>query len=146
MSRGVNKAIVIGNIGKDPEVNHTQGGQAVCNLSVATNERWKDKNGVDQERTEWHRVVVWGKSAEACAKYLKKGRMVYVEGRLQTREWEDKEGIKRYSTEIFAQDVQFLGGAGGAGGRGDNEPPPYSDDDAPSGGGGSRQSDDDVPF
>ncbi len=152
----VNMVILIGNIGRDPELRHTQGGMAVCNLSVATNEKWKDKDGTTQERTEWSRVVVWGNTAEACAKYLKKGRSVYVKGRLQTREWEDKEGVKRYSTDIFAQDVQFLGGQSGIG-RGENEPPPFSDDDAPaqrgggfqtdaSGAGGGRPPDDDVPF
>ena len=115
----VNKVIVIGNLGRDPELRYTAGGQAVASFSVATNERWNDRDGKPQERTEWHRIVVWGKTAENCANYLQKGRPVYVEGRLQTREWEDKEGQKRQTTEIVAQTVQFLGGreGGGAGPR-----------------------------
>lgn len=120
----VNKVILIGNLGADPEVRYTPGGQAVCELRMATNESWTDKNGAKQERTEWHRVVVWGKQAENCGKYLSKGRTAYVEGRLQTRQWDDKEGNKRYTTEIVADRVQFLGGgggerAGGAGGGGE---------------------------
>lgn len=108
----VNKAIIVGNLGKDPEVKYTTGGQAVANFSVATSDKWADKSGEKQERTEWHRIVVWGKTAENCAKYLKKGRSVYIEGRIQTREWADKEGQKRYTTEIVASMVQFLGGKG----------------------------------
>lgn len=106
---GVNKAILIGNLGKDPEVKFLPSGGAVCNLSIATNETWTDKDGQKQERTEWHRVVVFGKTAEHCGEYLSKGRQVYVEGRIQTREYE-KDGSKRYSTEIVASTVQFLGG------------------------------------
>jgi len=106
---GVNKAILVGNLGKDPELRYTQGGQAVVNFPIATTEQWTDKNGERQERTEWHRIVVWGKSGENCAQYLSKGRPVYVEGRIQTREWEDQSGQKRYTTEINAQTVQFLG-------------------------------------
>lgn len=109
----VNKVIVIGNLGDDPEKRVTGSGQAVTTLRIATNERWTDKAGQKQERTEWHRVVVWGPQAENCAQYLAKGRQVYVEGRLQTRQWDDKEGVKRYTTEIVAQRVQFLGGKGG---------------------------------
>ena len=108
----VNKVILIGNLGRDPELRYTQSGSAVTNFTLATNEKWKDKEGNNQERTEWHRVVVWGKSAENCAQYLQKGRSVYVEGKLQTREWEGKDGNKRYTTEIVAQAVQFLGGRG----------------------------------
>ena len=110
----VNKVIVVGNLGRDPELRYIQSGQAVANFSVATNEKWKDKDGNNQERTEWHRIVVWGKSAENCAQYLQKGRSVYIEGKLQTREWEDREGHKRSTTEIVAQTVQFLGGRGGS--------------------------------
>jgi single-strand DNA-binding protein len=110
----VNKVILVGNLGADPELKYTPSNRAVCNLSVATNEVWKDKSGQKQEKTEWHRVNVWGEQAEACSKYLTKGRMVYVEGRLQTRSWDDKEGKKRYSTEVVADRVVFLGG-GGAG-------------------------------
>src|SRR3954471_22694744 len=111
----VNKVILIGNLGADPEVRFTPGGQAVCELRMATNEQWTDKQGAKQERVEWHRVVVWGKQAENCGKYLSKGRTAYVEGRLQTRQWDDKEGNKRYTTEIIANTVQFLGGGAGAG-------------------------------
>lgn len=122
MAGGVNKVILIGNLGADPEVRFTPGGQAVANFRVATNESWTDKNGQKQERTEWHRIVVWGKLAELCGEYLKKGRQAYIEGRLQTREWTDKEGKKNYTTEIVANTVQFLGGgpgrSGGEGGFG----------------------------
>ncbi len=104
----VNKAILVGNLGHDPELRYTQGGTAVVNFSVATNEKWKDKDGNDQERTEWHRIVVWGRSAENCAQCLQKGSSVYIEGQLQTREWEDKDGNKRTTTEINARSVQFL--------------------------------------
>jgi single-strand DNA-binding protein len=119
MAGGVNKVILIGNLGADPEVRFTPGGQAVANFRVATNESWTDKNQQKQERTEWHRIVVWGKLAELCGEYLKKGRQAYIEGRLQTREWTDKEGKKNYTTEVVANQVQFLGG--GAGGRGGAE-------------------------
>jgi single-strand DNA-binding protein len=113
---GVNKVIIVGRLGGDPEVRYTPGGQAVAKLSVATSENWNDKQGQKQERTEWHRVVVWGKMAEVCGQHLSKGRQVYVEGRLQTRSWDDKAtGQKKYSTEIVAQTVQFLGSGGGAG-------------------------------
>ena len=107
---GLNKVIIIGNLGADPELRYTQSGQAVCNFTVATNESWKDKDGEWQERTEWHKIVVWGKQGENCEKYLSKGRQCCVEGRLQTREWEDKDGNKRWTTEIVAQNVQFLSG------------------------------------
>jgi single-strand DNA-binding protein len=106
---GVNKVIVLGRLGADPEVKTITGGNTVARLSVATSENWTDKQGQKQERTEWHRVVVWGKLAELCGRYLNKGRQVYVEGRLQTRSWEDPQGQKRYATEIVANTVQFLG-------------------------------------
>lgn len=109
MAGGVNRAIVVGNLGSDPEVRFTQTGQAVANFRLATNESWTDKNGEKQDRTEWHRIIVWGKQAELCGQFLKKGRQVYVEGRLQTREWADKEGKKNYTTEITANSVVFLG-------------------------------------
>jgi single-strand DNA-binding protein len=112
MASGVNKVLLIGRLGNDPEVRYTTNGGAVANFNLATNESWTDKNGQKQERTEWHRVVIWGKMAELCGQYLSKGRQAYVEGRLQTREWNDKEGNKRYTTEIIAQSVQFLGGPG----------------------------------
>jgi single-strand DNA-binding protein len=109
----VNKVILVGRLGQNPEVRYTPSGAAVANFSVATNESWVDKSGQKQERTEWHRVVVWGKTAENCNQYLTKGRQVYVEGRLQTRQWQDKDGQTKYTTEIQAQTVQFLEGAGG---------------------------------
>jgi len=134
---------------------YTPSGQGVCEMRIATSESWNDKNGQRQERTEWHRIVVWGKRAEVCSKYLSKGRQVYVEGRIQTRSWDDKEGNKRYMTEIIAQDVQFLGGGGRDGGR-DNrssDPPPPNDAEfagayasAGGGGGGGGGPDDDIPF
>ena len=111
----VNKVILIGRLGQNPEVRYTPSGAAVANFSVATNESWSDKSGQKQERTEWHKVVVWGKLAELCNQYLAKGRQVYLEGRLQTREWKDKEGQIKYTTEVQAQSVQFLGGQAGAG-------------------------------
>jgi single-strand DNA-binding protein len=109
---GVNKVIIIGRLGAEPEVKTINTGNTVATLSVATSENWNDKNGQRQERTEWHRVVVWGKLAEICGKHLHKGRQVYVEGRLQTRSWEDQQGQKRYTTEIVASTVQFLGASG----------------------------------
>jgi len=152
MAGGVNKAIVVGNLGSDPEVRFTPSGQAVANFRIATNESWTDKSGQKQERTEWHRIVVWGKLGELCGEYLAKGRQCYVEGRLQTREWTDKEGKKNYSTEIIAQNVVFLGGRDGAGaGRskarnGEEElgpPPPGMDEPgAPA----QQGAEDDIPF
>lgn len=140
----VNKAIILGNLGKDPELKYTPAGKAVCNFSVATNEVWKDKSGEKKEKVEWHRVVVWGDQAENCSKYLTKGCSVYVEGRIQTRSWDDKDGNKKYTTEITADRIVFLGGgkddegggrsSGGgksSGGGGRNEPPPPDDSDIP---------------
>jgi single-strand DNA-binding protein len=112
----VNKVILIGNLGRDPELRYTKGGQAVANFSLATSDSFTNREGGREERTEWHRIVAWAKTAELCAKYLNKGRTVYIEGRLQTREWEDKEGQKRRTTEVVAQTVQFLGGPRGSGG------------------------------
>jgi single-strand DNA-binding protein len=107
----VNKVILLGNLGADPELKYTPSNQAVCNLRIATNEVWKDKAGAKQERVEWHRVTCWGQTAENCGKYLAKGRSVYIEGKLQTRSWEDsKTGEKKYATEIVAERVQFIGG------------------------------------
>ena len=114
---GINKVILVGNLGRDPELRYTQGGTAVANLSVATTRRWRNKQTNEMvEETEWHRVSVWGQTAEHCNNYLSKGRQVYVEGRLRTRSYDDKDGNKRYSTEIVADVVQFLGGQGGGGG------------------------------
>jgi single-strand DNA-binding protein len=155
MAASVNKVILIGNLGAKPELKYLPSGQAVCELRLATNEQWTDKNQQKQERTEWHRVVVWGKTGENCAQYLDKGRAVYIEGRLQTRSWDDKtSGEKRYMTEIVANTVQFLGGGGGEGGgpRGGSRP-----SGGPGGGssgpddfgpppGGSSGGDDDIPF
>src|SRR6476661_5321858 len=114
----VNKVILVGNLGKDPEVRFTQTGSAVANFSIATSEQWNDRDGKRQERTEWHNIVVWGKQAETCGQYLSKGRQVYVEGRITNRSYDDKDGNKKYITEIIARDVRFLGGAGGGGGGG----------------------------
>lgn len=108
---GINKVILVGRLGADPETKTVGPGQTVTRFSLATSESWTDKMGQKQERTEWHRVVVWGKLAEICGKYLQKGRQVYVEGRLQTRQWDDASGQKRYTTEIIANTVQFLGGS-----------------------------------
>ena len=156
---GVNKVILIGNLGRDPEVRFTPSGQAVANFTVATNDSWTDKQGQKQERTEWHRIVVWGKLAELCGEYLSKGRQCFIEGRLQTREWTDKEGKKNYTTEVVAQTVQFLGGRGeGAGPRpraqnGSHDygpPPPGMEDGAPHANGsapsGGPPPEDDIPF
>ncbi len=158
MAGGVNKVILVGNLGADPDMRYTPSGAGVCELRIATSDSWTDKSGQRQERTEWHRVIVWGKRAEVCAKYLAKGRQVYVEGRIQTRNYDDKEGVKRYITEVVANDVQFLGGGkeggGGAGARGggggDMPPPPEPDfgggGGGYGGGGGGGGPDDDIPF
>ena len=135
MAAGVNKVILIGNLGRDPELRYTQQGTAVANFTLATNETWTSREGKREERTEWHRIVAWGKTAELCSQYLAKGRNVYIEGRIQTREWENKEGQKQKTTEIVAQTVQFLGGRGGEGGGrsggSKEDPPPPADDDIP---------------
>lgn len=128
----VNKVHILGRLGANPELRYTASQVPVCTLSLATNEYWTDKEGNRQESTEWHRVVVWSKQAENCAKYLAKGREVYVEGRLQTRSWDDPNGQKRYSTEIVAQTVQFIGGGASTGGRDMGDPPP-SHGDRPAG-------------
>lgn len=107
----VNKVIILGRLGQDPELKYTPSGTAVCNFSLATSESWTDKSGQKQEKTEWHRIVVWGKLAELCNQYLTKGRQAFIEGKLQTRSWEDKDGSKRYATEVLASTVQFIGGA-----------------------------------
>ena len=106
----VNKVMILGRLGQDPELKYTPSGTAVCNFSLATNDYWTDKSGQKQERTEWHRVVVWGKVGENCGRYLSKGRQAFVEGSLQTRQWEGKDGQKRYTTEVVARNVQFIGG------------------------------------
>ena len=116
MARGVNKVILVGNLGKDPEVRYSPNGQAVANVTIATSESWKDKtSGEKQERTEWHRIVFFGRLAEIAGEYLKKGAQIYIEGRLQTRKWQDKDGHDRYTTEIVANEMQMLGSRSGAG-------------------------------
>jgi single-strand DNA-binding protein len=145
----VNKVILVGHLGKDPEVRFTSTGSAVANFSMATSEIWNDREGKRQERTEWHNIVVWGKQGEHCGQYLAKGRQVYVEGSIRTRSYDDKTtGAKRYVTEIVAQRVQFLGGGGGTrlapqadGGHADD----MSMGSMP-GGGGQPPADDDIPF
>jgi len=115
MARGVNKVILVGNLGRDPEVRYSANGQAIANVTIATTESWKDKNtGEKQEKTEWHRIVFFGRLGEIVGEYLKKGAQIYVEGRLQTRKWQDKEGKDRYTTEIVANEMQMLGSKGGA--------------------------------
>ncbi|MGD8862104.1 MAG: single-stranded DNA-binding protein [Myxococcales bacterium] len=151
MAEGLNKVMLIGNLGQDPELRFTQSGTAVLNLRLATNERWKDQSGEWKDKTEWHSVIVWGKRGEALNKILSKGSHMYVDGRLQTRSWEDRDGNKRYTTEIVAQDIKLLGGRPGSGGGGyDDGPPPPNDDFAPGGGGGGGGGgdfgDDDIPF
>ena len=116
---GVNKVIILGNVGADPELRYTPAGAAVTNFNIATNESWTDNNSERQERTEWHRIVVWGRLAEICNQYLRKGSKVYVEGRLQTRSWEGQDGQKRYTTEIVAREMQMLDGRGDAEGGGE---------------------------
>ena len=119
MARGVNKVILVGTLGKDPETRYMPSGSAVTNLRIATNEQWKDKQtGEQQERTEWHSIAMFGRLAEIAAEYLRKGSQVYVEGKLRTRKWQDKEGKDRYTTEIVADEMQMLGGKGGGSGAG----------------------------
>jgi len=137
----VNKVILIGNLGADPELRYTSGGTPVADLRIATNRKFKSRDGEWQEETEWHRVVVWSRQAETCNEYLSKGRTVYIEGRLQTRQWEDKSGNKRYTTEVVAERVQFLGGGRGGSGSTFSEPPPPGDHDMP-----GNVGDDDIPF
>ena len=119
MARGVNKVILVGTLGKDPETRYMPSGSAVTNLRIATNEQWKDKQtGEQQERTEWHSIAMFGRLAEIAAEYLRKGSQVYVEGKIRTRKWQDKEGKDRYTTEIIADEMQMLGGKGGGAGAG----------------------------
>ena len=177
MARGINKVILVGNLGADPETRAMPSGTTVANLRIATSESWRDKqSGEQQERTEWHRVVLFGRLGEIAAEYLKKGSQVYIEGSLRTRKWQDKQGTERYSTEIVGNDMQMLGGrgggggmgggagsgatgsgagsgqggspaAGGAGSGGRGEPyPEYSHSGEGSSGGGRDDFDDDIPF
>lgn len=160
----VNKVILVGRLGRDPETRYTGGGQAVANFSVATDETFKDRNGERQKRTEWHKVVVWGKQAEIAQQYLKKGSMIFLEGRIQSREWQDKEGQKRTSFEIVANNFRMLGGrgdgmaagagagagagyGGGTSSRSTEELEPHSGAEEPfAAGGGPEISDEDIPF
>jgi single-strand DNA-binding protein len=175
MARGVNKVILVGNLGADPETRAMPSGTTVANLRIATSESWRDKqSGEQQERTEWHRVALFGRLGEIAAEYLKKGSQVYIEGSLRTRKWQDKQGNERYSTEIVANDLQMLGGRGGGagggtggaggggfgggsggpggsggasgGGRGGEPFPDYGHSEGPSSGGGRDDFDDDIPF
>jgi len=119
MARGINKVIVVGNLGGDPETRYMPSGSAVTNMTIATNESWKDKQtGEQKERTEWHKVAMFGRLAEIAAEYLRKGSQVYIEGKLRTRKWQGQDGQDRYTTEIIADEMQMLGGRGGAGGGG----------------------------
>ncbi len=163
----VNKVILLGNLGRDPETRYTTGGDAVTNLNIATSEQWKDKSGEKQERTEWHRVVLFGRQAEVAGEYLKKGRSVYIEGRLQTRKYTDKDGVEKYSTEVVADRMQLIGGRseggsggdaefagagniGNAGGGGRREGGGGGSDKRPASGGAPKKGvddfDDDIPF
>ena len=145
--RGVNKVILIGNLGSDPELRTTTGGASVASFTLATNESWTDRDGAKQERTEWHRIVAWAKLAEICGQYLSKGRQVYIEGRLTTRTWTDKNNIERKTTEIIARDMQMLGSrgdgaprpSGGGGGGGQAETPEFAAETV-------KIDDDDLPF
>ena len=142
---GVNKVILVGNVGRDPELRHTKTGTAVCSFSLATSEKWTGKDGNKEEKTEWHRIVAWGKLGEICAEYLAKGKQVYIEGRLQTREWDDKDGNKKQTTEIVANNMTMLGQASGSSSSSNSSNPASSE--APSSSGGSDEFEDpDIPF
>jgi len=139
----INKAILIGNLGADPEIRYTQSGTQVATFRVATTDRWKGQDGQMQESTEWHKIVAWGKLAEICGEYLSKGSKVYIEGKIQTRKWQDQSGSDRYSTEIVAREMKMLSqkGGGAQSGGGGYQEPPYSE--PPPGFGGTGE---DVPF
>jgi single-strand DNA-binding protein len=147
----VNKVILVGNLGRDSELRYTPGGAAVATLNLATTEVWNDRNNQRQEKTEWHRVVLWGKQAESLQEYLTKGKQIYVEGRLQTRQWDDKDGNKRYTTEIKADRITLLGGGGGGRGGAAGAGAEYGARGGGSGGGMEEPpvepiTDDDIPF
>jgi single-strand DNA-binding protein len=156
MARGVNKVILVGHLGQDPETRSTPGGTTVTNIRIATSEGWRDKqSGEMKERTEWHSVVMWDKLGQIASEYLKKGSQVYIEGRLQTRKWQDKNGNDRYTTEVVASDMQMLGGRGGGASQ-ETRDTRRADESAPARGGGGSASaavgsgggdfDDDIPF
>ena len=146
MARGINKVIIVGNLGGDPETRYMPSGSAVTNLTVATNESWKDKQtGEQKERTEWHKVAMFNRLAEIAAEYLRKGSQVYIEGKLRTRKWQDKDGKDRWTTEVVADEMQMLGGRGGGGGGSasmNQDPGPASAPAQP----GPDDFDDDIPF
>ena len=157
MARGINKVILIGNLGADPETRAMPSGTTVANLRIATSESWRDKQtGEQQERTEWHRVALFGRLAEIAGEYLRKGSQVYIEGSLRTRKWQDKQGNERYSTEIVGNDLQMLGGRSGAAAGTGSSPasagtasagtPSYAEESAGAGGSRSEEFDDDIPF
>jgi single-strand DNA-binding protein len=159
MARGVNKVILVGNLGADPDTRYMPSGKAVTNIRVATSESWKDRQTGDmQERTEWHSIVMYDKLGEIAAEYLRKGSQVYIEGKIRTRKWQDKEGKDRYTTEVIADQMQMLGSRGGGGGapseprepRSSSRPAPAEDRSAApvdeGGGGGGGEFDDDIPF
>ncbi|NNC99471.1 MAG: single-stranded DNA-binding protein [Gammaproteobacteria bacterium] len=152
MARGINKVILVGNLGNDPEVRYASNGSAIANISVATTDSWKDKNtGEQQEKTEWHRVVMFNRLGEIAGEYLKKGSQVYIEGRLQTRKWQDQSGQDKYTTEIVANEMQMLGGRGGGESSGGYQAPRQAPaaQAAPKAAAQSAPSndfDDDIPF
>lgn len=155
--RSLNKVLLLGNLGRDPEVRYTSSGKAVASFTVATSQRWKDQDGNEQERTEWHRVVAWGRLGEICGEFLSKGRQIFVEGRIQSREWEDQDGNRRTTVEIIANDMIMLGGANVSPTQGRDD---YERGSKPSSGGSSREGpgkrdsrsytppppEDDIPF
>ncbi len=143
---GVNKVILVGNIGRDPELRHTKNGTAVTGFSLATSEKWTGKDGNKEEKTEWHRIVAWGKLGEICAEYLSKGKQVYIEGRLQTREWEDTDGNKKQTTEIVASNMTMLGQASGSSSSSTGGSSSSPGGQQSSSGGGDDFKDDDIPF
>ena len=148
MARGVNKVILVGNLGQDPEVKYMPSGQAICNISIATTESWNDKtSGEKVEKTEWHRIVFFRRLAEIAGEYLRKGSQVYVEGRLQTRKWQDKSGNDRYTTEIVANEMQMLGGkGGGVATMPESSSPASQPEPVAAGSASSNDFDDDIPF
>jgi single-strand DNA-binding protein len=147
MARGVNKVMLIGHLGKDPEVRYMPSGNAVCNVTLATSDSWKDKQtGETKERTEWHNLVFYGRLAEIAGEYLRKGSQAYVEGRLQTRKWQDKNGNDRYTTEIIVSDMQMLGSRGGGGSADYNTAPASTAASRAPAGADTDEFDDDIPF
>lgn len=143
MARGINKVILVGNLGADPETRYMPSGGAVTNIRIATSESWKDKTtGDQQERTEWHNIAFFGRIAEIAAEYLRKGSQVYIEGKLRTRKWQDKEGHDRWTTEVIANEMQMLGGRAGGGAPAQSNSPAMSEGPSPGGG----EFDDDIPF